>query len=107
MLEDIVVGGYHIPKGANIYLPFTAMRNDSPSTVSDPDLKPSKFWTTGDVDEFKPDRWLNEKGEFDPDAGPWLAFGAGPRGCFGRNLAVSTYFIYPLKHFGFWICYRI
>ncbi|KAI1337269.1 cytochrome P450 [Xylariaceae sp. FL0016] len=43
-------------------------------------------------DEFHPERWLRRQGEngkvvFDGRAGPSLAFGAGLRACFGRQLA--------------------
>ena len=42
---------------------------------------------------FKPERWLahDEKGGeiYDALAGPQLAFGLGPRGCFGKRLAYT------------------
>ncbi|ORY71146.1 cytochrome P450 [Pseudomassariella vexata] len=37
---------------------------------------------------FSPERWLDEDGEFDPEAGPSLPFSAGPRGCFGKKIAL-------------------
>ena len=40
-----------------------------------------------DLAIFRPDRWL-EDGVFDPDAAYSLPFSLGPRGCFGRSLAV-------------------
>jgi cytochrome P450 len=48
-----------------------------------------------DLSDFKPERWLKlakdadgkkEEG-FDRQAGPNLAFSAGPRQCFGKKLA--------------------
>ena len=49
------------------------------------------MWEVSDIGTFMPERWLskNEKGEmeFIPRAGPLHAFGAGPRGCFGKKLA--------------------
>jgi hypothetical protein len=40
---------------------------------------------------FLPERWLvrgkDGREEYDAQAGPHLAFGLGPRGCFGRRLA--------------------
>jgi cytochrome P450 len=40
---------------------------------------------------FNPDRWLkkDETGDivYDSQAGPFLSFSLGPRGCFGRRLA--------------------
>lgn len=41
-----------------------------------------------DLEDFKPERWLTEKdGEvvFDANTIPRLAFGGGPRGCFGTS----------------------
>lgn len=34
--------------------------------------------------EFMPERWLDSDGTFNPKAGPFNTFGAGPRGCFGE-----------------------
>lgn len=43
-----------------------------------------------DVAEFRPERWLKSGPDgavqFDRSAGPWFPFGAGARGCFGKNL---------------------
>ena len=39
---------------------------------------------------FKPERWLVEKDgqvTFNASLGPHLAFGIGPRACFGRKMA--------------------
>lgn len=51
-------------------------------------------WDDEDIALFRPERWLREGpgGEevFDSMAGPTLAFGAGPRGCFGKRLALQT-----------------
>jgi cytochrome P450 len=57
-------------------------------------------WDPADMHEFKPERWLRTGGDddhsgsrsgegetYDARAGPLLAFGLGPRGCFGRRLA--------------------
>jgi cytochrome P450 len=38
--------------------------------------------------EFDPDRWLDEDDGAAPDQRSFLAFGAGPRFCPGRNLAL-------------------
>lgn len=54
-----------------------------------------KAWDPANMSSFQPERWLvpGEKGnedrddlQFDPTAGPQLAFGLGPRSCFGRRL---------------------
>jgi cytochrome P450 len=41
-----------------------------------------------DAKEFKPERWINEKGDLRRETqGQWPAFHAGPRVCLGQNLA--------------------
>ncbi|KAH7073582.1 cytochrome P450 [Paraphoma chrysanthemicola] len=40
-----------------------------------------------DLRTFAPERWL-VKGQFDPSAVHMLPFSAGPRGCFGRKIAM-------------------
>jgi cytochrome P450 len=62
----------------------------------------AREWDPEDMAVFKPERWLvpasspgqekpqegqGEQFEFDSSAGPQLAFGLGPRGCFGKRLA--------------------
>ncbi|KAF1939204.1 hypothetical protein EJ02DRAFT_497700 [Clathrospora elynae] len=37
---------------------------------------------------FHPERWLHGDGTFDPDAATMLPFSAGPRGCFGKRVAL-------------------
>lgn len=48
-------------------------------------------WETTDMGAFEPNRWLSrdEKAAevYNPQAGPQLAFGLGPRSCFGKKLA--------------------
>lgn len=52
----------------------------------------NKAWDPSNISSFLPERWLvldgNDSNEqrFDPKAGPQLAFGLGPRACFGRRL---------------------
>lgn len=41
-----------------------------------------------DLTSFDPVRWLRTDGSFDPDAIPMLPFSAGPRGCFGKRIAL-------------------
>jgi cytochrome P450 len=94
--------GYHIPKGTEVF-----MMQNGPGYMSPPipvdDSKRSESsinaknlvgqWTPDEQDmkAFRPERWLtrgaNGKDEFDSQAGPHLAFGLGPRGCYGRRLA--------------------
>lgn len=44
-------------------------------------------WDHGDMDAFRPERWLDQKGQYNSTAGPSLPFGNGTRGCYGRRLA--------------------
>lgn len=48
-------------------------------------------WDPQDLDQFRPERWLVEGGDgdviFDATVAPMLAFGEGPRGCFGQKFA--------------------
>lgn len=51
---------------------------------------------TDDLDEFKPERWLKDMGGskepvLDAQAWPLATFGMGPRGCFGRRLAMIEF----------------
>ncbi|KAH9808899.1 cytochrome P450 [Melampsora americana] len=55
-------------------------------------VMPHGYW--GDR-SFKPERWLDDDGRFDyHKPGPFHAFGHGPRGCFGRNLALLEMRLY-------------
>ena len=63
---------------------LSSVRGDAPS-------RKVGFWASGSGLEFNPDRWLDEKGNFDLNAGPSLPFSSGQRGCFGKNLAVSDH----------------
>lgn len=111
--------GHMIPKGTLLVMPTnsgyedaaTPMHRVGPITGEAPRLHPipteKEFSTmgTGDGDKekntkvgqwaagtgrmFDPDRWIKD-GVFDPNAGPSIPFSLGQRGCFGKNLAVST-----------------
>ncbi|KAF6837092.1 cytochrome p450 [Colletotrichum musicola] len=111
-LQDTVVLGRAIPKGTNVFLMANGPGYLQPNLpVSDEDRSPgarrsqnknlTSVWDDADIAEFRPERWLKERtttedpthnGEvfFDPMAGPTLAFGAGPRGCFGKRLGMQT-----------------
>jgi len=99
-LVDTTILGYHIPKGTDVFLlhngpdyftpPFAVpgeQRSESARTAS----YQIGSWDPSDMSSFKPERWLirDEAGgeAFDATAGPHLAFGLGPRACYGRRLA--------------------
>lgn len=69
-LHDIVVGGYLIPKRANILLSPWVVHRD-----------PSRW---DDADAFRPERFL---GPAAPGRGSYLPFGDGPRLCVGNRFA--------------------
>ena len=68
-LADTTIAGTHIPAGTRLWL---ATRHAGLGAVQR-------------GNEFDPERWLN--GDHAPDQKSFLAFGAGPRFCPGRNLA--------------------
>jgi cytochrome P450 len=69
-LRDVVVGGYTIPKGANVLLsPWVVHR--------DPEIWP-------EPDEFRPDRFADDAA---PPRTAYLPFGDGPRICLGNRFA--------------------
>ncbi|KAK1834417.1 hypothetical protein QBC39DRAFT_344097 [Podospora conica] len=102
-LKDTMVMGRMVPKGTDVFLMANGAGYLKPKiSVSDKDRSPGArksegksltgLWDDEDVAEFKPERWL-KKGEegaevFDPAAGPQLAFGLGPRACFGKKFAL-------------------
>lgn len=68
------------------------MARRSPTSQSSIKEGRHRAWDTAGIAEFHPDRWLvrsrSSEGEqeFDPTAGPQLAFGLGTRGCYGKRL---------------------
>jgi cytochrome P450 len=104
---DTTILGCHVPKGTSIFMfnggpsvtqppiPFDESRRSESSQATTGRVG---TWDDSTVERFDPDRWIKPvagaegKGEFgsvefDQLAGPFFAFGAGPRGCFGRRLA--------------------
>ncbi|KAK1635700.1 cytochrome P450 monooxygenase [Colletotrichum phormii] len=103
-MQDTTILGHHIPKGTNVMM----------VTIGKSILKPAfdildalrsktaldasnriRSWESSPypVEDFKPERWLvksdKDPGQmvYDATAGPQMAFGLGPRACFGRRLA--------------------
>ncbi|PVH99930.1 cytochrome P450 [Periconia macrospinosa] len=116
---DTAVLGRHIPKGTDVFLMANGSGYLEPALpVEDAERSPgarrghSTKGVTGDWDDtdihlFKPGRWLRTDPStgvelFDPMAGPSLAFGLGPRACFGRRLALQSlrvHFAMTVWHF--------
>ncbi len=72
-LVDVTIAGTHVPAGTLLLVM----------------LRHAGLYESG-VDralEFDPERWLEDGGRSAPDRRSFLAFGAGPRFCPGRNLA--------------------
>lgn len=116
--QDTTVLGRPIPKDTDVFLMANGAGYLSPSmAVPDEQRSPGArrgegraltgAWDDEDISLFRPERWLHVDGDgdgdgngngngntgrvvFDSMAGPTLAFGLGPRGCFGRRLAVQT-----------------
>jgi cytochrome P450 len=105
-LQDTTVLGRHIPKGTDVFLMANGPGYLEPNIpVSDETRSPgarasqakalTRLWEDGDIAAFRPERWLKSDPDlggtemFDPMAGPSLAFGLGPRGCFGRKFALQ------------------
>ncbi|KAK3356421.1 cytochrome P450 [Lasiosphaeria hispida] len=103
-LQDTTVLGRHIPKGTDVFLMANGAGYLEPNMrVQDETRSPGArrgqakaltgSWDDDDIAAFSPERWLKTDTDtgtetFDPMAGPSLAFGLGPRSCFGRKFAL-------------------
>jgi cytochrome P450 len=70
-LEDTEIGGYHVPKGTQLFA-FQWVTQRDPRYFDEPDA-------------FKPERWTAE-GQIKKYA--YFPFGAGPRQCIGNYFAM-------------------
>lgn len=105
-MEDTVLLGHRIPKGTALLISSVGPSfRSAPADVDDAARSETSrtkhwggAWDPEDMEDFRPERWLREAEEeeeeggrrrvtFDPQAGPFLTFSLGPRGCFGRKLA--------------------
>jgi cytochrome P450 len=73
--DDTLPDGYKIKKGQMVsYVPYSMGR--------------MKYLWGADANEFRPERWLNQNGVFQPQSPfKFTAFTAGPRICLGKEFA--------------------
>ncbi|VUC35947.1 unnamed protein product [Clonostachys rosea] len=105
-LVDTEILGLPIPKGAELFLnyhinlppiPVSESKRSRASRAAVVKMGDGLSEKPGqDLDVFEPKRWLVKdektgKDKFNPFAIPALPFGGGPRGCFGRKLAVLEF----------------
>ncbi|KAJ4294974.1 hypothetical protein N0V88_005215 [Collariella sp. IMI 366227] len=99
--DGVKVLGKSVPRGTDVFMPANgagylkanmvlADKERSPGARREKGEKVwlTRPWDNADLGEFKPERWLKEDGTFDHKAGPTLAFGLGPRGCYGKKFAL-------------------
>lgn len=96
--SDTVILGHAVPKGTVVTCLVTGPSMMSAGFDIDPSRrshssqtaqKNNQFraWDPADMSVFCPDRWMAQGDQFNPTAGPQLAFGLGTRGCYGKRLA--------------------
>ena len=72
-VEDVEIDGYSVPRGSQVHLPIALTQRDA-------------RWFDGQ-DVFVPHRFLSD-GEKNFPRCAYLPFGAGPRACVGRGMAM-------------------
>jgi cytochrome P450 len=73
-LADCEIGGYHVPKGAQVALVQWVTHRDP-------------RWFGEDADKFRPERWDNDLARRIPRCA-YFPFADGPRGCIGNHFAM-------------------
>ncbi|KAL5277365.1 hypothetical protein ACFFRR_002542 [Megaselia abdita] len=71
--KDMILEGYQIPKGSDIFLNF----GDN--------LEDDHYFENSNM--FLPERWINGNGYDKPDPFTFLPFSFGPRSCVGKRIA--------------------
>jgi hypothetical protein len=70
--------------------PIEEAKRSKSSRMLSPEERWTGNWDPSTLSEYRPERWLRKNAngelEFDASAGPNQAFGAGLRGCFGKEL---------------------
>jgi len=91
-LVDTTILGYPIPMGTLVMCLSNGPSFFSRGIAVDESLRTKESakvagWDVESMDTFRPERWLEDDGSFNPRKGPMNSFGGGPRGCFGKRLA--------------------
>lgn len=74
-LQEMKFGGFHIPKGVNLYVPASILHHDP------------NIWGP-DVHEFNPERFAHGVRGACQHPHMYVPFGAGTRTCLGQNFAM-------------------
>ncbi|KAJ0270297.1 hypothetical protein Brms1b_006615 [Colletotrichum noveboracense] len=95
---ETTILGHRVPKGTEVFMPLCGPGITQAPIEVDESLRSETSRSRPNVrgswevspESFIPERWLKpgpDGDEFDPQAGPFLSFSNGVRGCFGRRLA--------------------
>ncbi|KAF4873653.1 Cytochrome P450 monooxygenase TRI13 [Colletotrichum siamense] len=95
---ETTILGHRVPKGTEVFMPLCGPGITQAPIEVDESLRSETSRSRPNVrgswdvspESFIPERWLKpgpNGDEFDPQAGPFMSFSNGVRGCFGRRLA--------------------
>ncbi len=90
MTDFDTTNGHRVPKGTMLFLDIYSIMHD-PAVFEDPDA-------------FKPERFLNDKGQFTGPHDHVIPFGVGRRTCLGQSLAekqLLLFFVGFMQQFDF------